>query len=520
MKRRFVLFFIFCAAAVLLPAQDNPFYEGTGGAGIRIAVLQPTGNNVPEQEQWLLRLVQSTVTGDFNRFSAMTVIDRQNLEKILGEQNQSLSGNYSEKDFISIGNMTNARYILAGNLTKTGGGYMLEMSVSDAQNGERKASFTPKNCTLDELQSTSIIRQAGEELLGQLGVNLSAIGKQAMRDSVSTLPQAASGAAVDTSSTVTNDRGVRLSFSEYLAQTADALYAIGEIQEAFSYYRSLSYYYPGNYKGWLGIVRCMSRNYTNFNFVDSEIYMERASITAAGNAEKQEVQKVRAVFDAQWPEIKVKREQQAIEEAKRRDDNFHRMRFRQKDKDGVLSEYNGSSEEVIIPPEITAIGDAAFRQNGRIKRVVLHNKVTSIGRNAFSGCRELTEIVIPSSVTSIGEYAFRDCINLATVIIPGSVTNLSNGAFYGCKGLQSVTISPGVQTIERSFVGCESLTAVIIPRSVTKIGDASFAQCTKLKTVTLLRDNVSIGNQAFSNCPLTNKEEMIKRFGEAIFARK
>ena len=300
MKRRYVLIVLFFAVTSILSAQ-SPFFEGTGGAGIRIAVLQPGGVNIPAQEQWLLRLVQSTLTGDFNRYTAMTVLDRQNLDTILGEQNQSLSGNYSESDFISIGKLTNARFILAGTLTKTSGGFMLELAVSDAETGVRTASFSPRNCSLDELQSTAIVKQAGEELLGQMGVTLTAVGKQALQDSVSSVPQAA--ASADASATVTTEKGERLSFIDYLSRTADALYDLKQTQDALWYYRSLSYYYPGYYKGWLGIVRCFSANYTNFNFVDSEIYMERASITAATNAEKQEVQKVRAAFDAQWPRI-------------------------------------------------------------------------------------------------------------------------------------------------------------------------------------------------------------------------
>ncbi|MDR3019446.1 MAG: leucine-rich repeat protein [Treponema sp.] len=515
LSNKSIMFFLFCFTAILLSAQSNPFFEGTGGSGIRIAVLQPTGINIPEQEQWLLRLVQSTLTGDFNRYSAMTVIDRQNLETILGEQNQSLSGNYSERDFISIGNLTNARHILAGTLTKTGSGFLLELSVSDAQTGERKASFPPRNCSLDDLQSTAVIKQAEEELFAQMGVILTEVGKQALRDSVSAIPQVASGAATGVSDTVTTERGETLSFIDYLSRNADALYALGEIQDALSQYRRLTYFYPWYYKGWLGIVRCFSRNYTNFDFVDSEIFMERASITATGNAQKQEVQQVRAVFDAQWPAIAVKREQQAIEEAKRRQENFHRMTFRQQG--GTLIEYNGSSEEVIIPPEITVIGDAAFRQNGRVKRVVLHNKITAIGRNAFANCRALVEIVIPESVTSIGAGAFNNCTSLVDIIIPGGITVIPDNAFSGCKSLRNVTISPGIQRIERSFVGCENLAEIIIPRSVTAIGDFAFSQCTNLKTVILLNDNVTIGRRAFMGCPLSNRDEMIRKFGATIF---
>jgi TolB-like protein len=509
--------FLFCVISAVLAAQSSPYYEGSGGSGIRIAVLQPAGNDLSEQQQWLLRLIQSTITGDFNKYSAMTVIDRQNLEKILGEQNASLSGNYSEKDFISIGNLTNARYILAGTLAKSGGGFLLELSVADAQTGVRKASFPPKNCSLDDLQTTAILKQAEEDLLAQLGVTLTAVGKQALRESVSAVPPAVSGAeaSADTSSMITTEKGERISFIEYLSRSADALYSIGEIQDALWYYRTLSYYYPGYYKGWLGILRCFSKNFTNFDFIDSEIYMERAFITVSGNAEKQEVQRVKTAFDAQWPGILVKREQRAVEDAKRRQDNFHRMTFKQQG--GTLIEYTGSSEEVIIPPEITVIGDAAFRQNGRIKRVVLHNKVTAIGRNAFSNCTGLAEIIIPSSVTSIGSGAFYNCSSLNEIIIPASITVIPDNAFASCKNLQNITISPGVQRIEKAFVSCENLTRILIPKSVTSIGEFAFSQCKNLKTVTLLNDSISIGRRAFLACPLTNKEEMIKRFGAQIF---
>jgi TolB-like protein len=513
MKRYYSIIILFCGVSAILSAQNNFFYEGTGGSGMRIAVLQPSGGNIPAQEQWLLRLVQSTITGDFNKYTAMTVIDRQNLDTILGEQQASLSGNYSEADYISIGKLTNARYILAGTLTKTGGGYMLELSVSDTETGVRKASFSPKNCSLDELQSTSIVKQAEEELLGQMGVTLSAAGKQALRDSVSSVPQAASGA--DTSAAVTTEKGERLSFIDYLSKTADSLYALGDIQDALWYYRSLTYYYPGYYKGWLNIVRCFSKNYANFDFVDSEVYMERASITAAGNSEKQEVQKVRAAFDKQWPSIAVKREQRAVEEAKRRQDNFYRMTFKQQN--GVLNEYTGSSEEVIIPPEITVIGHAAFRQNGRVKRVVLHNKVTAIEREAFANCTGLVEIIIPASVKSIGTNVFYNCFSLTDIIIPDGITAIPDNAFSGCKSLKNITFGNNVQRIDKAFVSCESLTAIIIPRTVTAIGDFAFSQCKNLKTVTLLNDKVTIGRRAFMACPLTNKDDMIKRFGAAIF---
>jgi hypothetical protein len=501
-----------------LHAQNNPYYEEDGGAGIRIAVMEPAGEGIPSNEEWLLRLVQSTLTSDFDHFSGMTVLDRQNLETIISAQNESYSGHFSEDDYIELGKLTNTQFIAAGSLIKTGGGFILEMSVSNAETGERIASFPPKNCSLNDLQSTSIMKDIAESLLEQLGVKITPVGKVALQASISAVPPAAAEDSVrsEASSTITNDNGERFSFIEYLEKTADEWYALGEIDSAFSYYKSLSYYYPGYYKGWLGIIRCYSGDYATFDFIDSEVYMERASITAQGDAEKAEVARVQSAFNAQWPAILRKRDQQKLEEAQRREDNFYQMAF--KIEGNTLVEYrNSSAEEVIIPPEVSIIGFAAFRQNARVKRIVLHNNVTTIEREAFSRCSNLEEIVITPSVTSIGERAFYQCRNLKEIVIPPNVKVLPQNVFYECKSLRSVTINSGVERIDQAFRGCESLASIIIPRTVNALGDYAFAQCINLKNVVLLNENITIGRRTFMDVPLTNKEEMISRFGEQIF---
>jgi tetratricopeptide (TPR) repeat protein len=155
-----------------------PYWTGDGGKGIKIAVLEPTGKGLSETEKWMPSMVQGSITGDFQKYSAMTIIDRQNLEKILGEQKQSLSGNYSDNDYISIGKLTNARYILAGSVTKTTSAYMLELAVTDAESGERKASYPPKAVSPFVFENLSAIKEATAELLGQLGVQLTSAGLQ------------------------------------------------------------------------------------------------------------------------------------------------------------------------------------------------------------------------------------------------------------------------------------------------------------------------------------------------------
>ena len=166
------------------PQQIHRNYSGDGGKGMTLAVLEPTGRNISAQEQWVLPLVQGSVTGDFSKYSAMTIIDRMNLDKILAEQMQSLSGNYSDDDYVRIGHLTNARLILNGSVARTGSTYMLELSVTEVESGERKASYPPKSVSLAALENLSAIKEASADLLRQLGVELTDIAQQELKNPI------------------------------------------------------------------------------------------------------------------------------------------------------------------------------------------------------------------------------------------------------------------------------------------------------------------------------------------------
>lgn len=160
-------------------AQSHPApWVGDGGIGIRVTVAEPAGMGLSPQEELLLPLIQSTVIGVFDRFSAMTVFDRQNLENIIVEQELALSGHFSDYDFIRIGHLTNARLVVFGSITVIAGNYWVELAVTDVETGERRASYPPRQVSLLALQNLSAIRGASADLLAQLGVNLTASGLQ------------------------------------------------------------------------------------------------------------------------------------------------------------------------------------------------------------------------------------------------------------------------------------------------------------------------------------------------------
>jgi len=170
---------LFAAIRPVAAQSGSPFFTGTGGRGMTLAVLEPTGNGLSEDElRWMPSLVQGSITGDFNLYSAITVIDRQNLETVLQQQGLSMYGYFSDEDFIRIGHIANARYVLAGSITRTATVYMLEFAVTDVQTGVRRASHPPTAVSLQAIENLSAVREATASLLRQLGVTLTARGRQ------------------------------------------------------------------------------------------------------------------------------------------------------------------------------------------------------------------------------------------------------------------------------------------------------------------------------------------------------
>ena len=174
--------------------EDAPLYIGNGGKGIRLAVLAPEAEgSVPG---YLPMYIQGLLNSNFQRHSAMTLIDRQNLTKIIAEQNLSAGGRFSDKDFVNIGNLTNAQYLLMGSIQKlSGDSYALHLSVTEASSGERKATFTG-NGSLAQLEgSGALINRASAELLAQLGVTLTEAGRASLLGGNSFMARAESALA-------------------------------------------------------------------------------------------------------------------------------------------------------------------------------------------------------------------------------------------------------------------------------------------------------------------------------------
>ena len=148
---------------------------------------------------------------------------------------------------------------------------------------------------------------------------------------------------------------------------------------------------------------------------------------------------------------------------------------------GVLYDYCGRSQKIVVPDGVISIGEYAFSYCHHLTCVTLPDSVTGIGDGAFSSCEKLTSITIPDSVTSIGKSTFKECSRLTRITLPDGVMSIGDSAFYECSSLTSITIPDGVTSIgDEAFYECSSLTSIVIPDSVTSIGDSAFCGCERL----------------------------------------
>ncbi|MCL2792502.1 MAG: hypothetical protein FWD87_05355 [Spirochaetaceae bacterium] len=162
-----------------LEAATGPMWRGNGGSNIRLAIVAPEiQGDVPAH---LPLYIQGMLNNNFNRFSAINLIDRQHLDRIIAEQNIAASGRFSDQDFVRIGNLTNTQFNLFGTIQRLPGNrFALQLAITESSTGVRRATFM-KEGTLAQLEGrATLLNEATAELLAQMGVQLTDAGRQSL----------------------------------------------------------------------------------------------------------------------------------------------------------------------------------------------------------------------------------------------------------------------------------------------------------------------------------------------------
>ncbi len=177
--------------------------------------------------------------------------------------------------------------------------------------------------------------------------------------------------------------------------------------------------------------------------------------------------------------------------------------------DGIITAYNGTATEVVIPAyidgvEIIGIGDHAFNSKATITSVVIPQTVKTIGSWAFNNLVYATKITLPDGITAIADNAFRNCKALSgnsdgEFVLPSTLETIGTAAFFQCSSLPNVIIQNATTISNAAFSECSSISYIQLPDSLTTIGDSAFEWCSNLTTVTIPK-NVSSLDNAFYGC--------------------
>lgn len=144
---------------------------------------------------------------------------------------------------------------------------------------------------------------------------------------------------------------------------------------------------------------------------------------------------------------------------------------------GKLIQYNGNSENVLIPENISEIDAFAFSENPKIVRVVFPESVQEIGVFAFCKCPQISQIVFPKSLQKIGAWSFLGCSSLKKIHIPGNVKRIGERAFGGCTSLSEVELEEGIEEIAAfAFARCP-IQEIRLPKSLKILDSSAFYGC-------------------------------------------
>jgi TolB-like protein len=173
-----------CASIPSSSVSTRSHYTGDGGKGISLAILAPKANGLADNQNYLPALVQGEFVSNFSNYSAISVMDRENLDNIYAEL---LSGYYDDEDEagLDLGHLSATDYIMNGSITKTATGYSLQIQIIKTANKLTAASYSG-TCTFAELDNLTGIHRASSDLLQKMGVILTEQAKTELAGAATT----------------------------------------------------------------------------------------------------------------------------------------------------------------------------------------------------------------------------------------------------------------------------------------------------------------------------------------------
>jgi len=156
---------------VLIAQQsEEPYYTGEGGKGMRLGILELQSHGLDSSLDYLPNLIQGVLVSMVSKYSAINVLDRKTLDKVILE---TLDATYEDNlDIVRLGHVAQVGYMMTGTITRTSTGYSLQINVTDTTPRANTIASYSGICTVTQLDDHSAIHRASRELLNGMGVQL------------------------------------------------------------------------------------------------------------------------------------------------------------------------------------------------------------------------------------------------------------------------------------------------------------------------------------------------------------
>ena len=142
------------------------------GKGMRLGILVPHSQGLSENQGYLPALIQGVLVSDISKYSAISVLDRVSLDRVITE---TLDLTYEDDlDIVNLGHVAQVGHMMTGNIIKTSTGFSLQINVTDTTPQANTVASYSGTCTVAELDDHTAIHRASLELLSQMNVQLNA----------------------------------------------------------------------------------------------------------------------------------------------------------------------------------------------------------------------------------------------------------------------------------------------------------------------------------------------------------
>jgi len=159
-----------CASTASSSKSSASYFTGSGGKGMSLGILLPESKGLDANQEYLPSMVQGGLVSNISKYSAITVLDRVSLDRVIAE---TLDPTYKDNlDIVRLGRVAQVGYMMTGNIMRTSTGYTLQLNITETSpNASTIASYSGTS-TVAQFDDFSAIQRASKELLKQMGVQL------------------------------------------------------------------------------------------------------------------------------------------------------------------------------------------------------------------------------------------------------------------------------------------------------------------------------------------------------------